>query len=351
VQILEKDDTSVLNVCAKYLARTDLSPRHNFGQFQATDHRARISEAWRFPIIDSYSDGVDQAASYAFNEVTFVHGLPWLPPPNAVGIVGTFASLHEPIPLRRIAATPFFTCTLKIPKGEVHTYKFIVDGVPTPDPINPQRVTLENGREWSRFFTHLCSQPVSFERWELALLDRLTTHILPFRTVEGENFLERFYFGADKASKDTQYAHAYRLDQPVGVVNFIDKLLAREESHHLLDYKICLGEIDRVLRARNPVVEPWKASRELFVELYDQMWAGAVGGWNDANYGNPRYFLQLLRRHTFTGAFSHPKYGGNAGAAGWAYLEERFREADGGTAFDWRRITEQPLGSEPIYRG
>jgi hypothetical protein len=51
---------------------------------------------------------------YAFNEVTFVHELPWLPSPNAVGVVGTFASLHEPIPLRRIPSTPFFTCTLKI---------------------------------------------------------------------------------------------------------------------------------------------------------------------------------------------------------------------------------------------
>jgi len=106
-----------------------------------------------------------------------------------------------------------------------------------------------------------------------------------------------------------------------------------------------------VLRARNPVTEPCKASRELFVELYDQMYSGSVAGWNYGNYGNPRHFLQLLRRHTFTGAFSHPKYGGNAGAAGWAYLEERFREADGGTAFDWRRITEQPLGSDPVYRG
>ena len=182
VEILDKDDVSVLNVCAKYLARADESPRHNFGQFAASDPRARICEAWRFPVIDSYSDGRNQAASYAFNEVTFVHGLPWVPSPNAVGVVGTFASLHEPIPLRRIPATPFFTCTLKIPKGEVHTYKFIVDGVPMPDAINPQRVTLENGREWSRFFTHLCSQPVSFERWELSILDRLTTHILPFRT-------------------------------------------------------------------------------------------------------------------------------------------------------------------------
>ena len=351
MEIIDKDDVSVLNACAKYLARADDGPRHNFGQYADGDPRARICEAWRFPIVDSYYDGRDQETSYAFNEVTFVHGLPWLEPAREVGLVGSFGGLHTPVPLRRIPDTPFFTRTLKIPKGQVHTYKFIVDGAATPDAINPQRVTLDNGREWSRFFTQLCSQPVSFERWELSLLDRLTAHILPFRTEEGENFLERFYFNADRQAKQTQYAHAYRLDQPVGVVNFIDKLLAREESHYLLDYKLCLGEIDRVLRTRNPVVEPWKQSREAFVELYDQLWAGSVPGWNHGSYGDPRHFLQLLRRHTFTGAFSHPKYGGNAGAAGWSYLEERCLTEDGETAFDWRRITEPPLGRDPVYRG
>jgi hypothetical protein len=351
VEILDKDDVSVLNVCTKYLARSEDTPRHNFGQFAAGDPRARICESWRFPIVDSYSDNVDPVASYAFNEVTFVYTLPAAPPPEDVGVIGTFANLHEPIPLRRVDGTPFFTCTVTVPKGEVHHYRFIVDDVATVDPINPQRVRLENGREWSRFFTQLCSQPISFERSELAILDRLTSHILPFRTEAGENFLDRYYFSADKGSRETQYARAYRLDQPVGVVNFIDKLLAREESHHLVDYRLCLAEIDRVLRHRNPVTEPWEVPREMYVELYDQMWTGAVPGWNHTTYDNPRYFMQLLRRHTFTGAFSHPKYGGNAGAAGWAYLEERFRMPDGGSRFDWRRITEQPLGIDPVYRG
>jgi hypothetical protein len=307
LEILQKDDVSVLNVCAKYLAREDDGPRHNFGQFDPGDPRGRVCEGWRFPILDTYSDGRDQVASYAFNEVTFVYGLPWLPSPTSVAVVGTFASLHEATPLRRISGTPYFTLTAKIPKGELHTYKFIVDGVAQTDPINPQRVTLENGREWSRFFTQLCSQPVSFERRELVLLDRLTRHILPFRTPEGENFLKRFYFSVDKQSKQTQYAHAYRLDQPVGVVNFIDKLLAREESHHLVDYRVCLRQIDRVLRSRNPVTEPAEMPREDYVDLYEEMGRGDVPGWNYSEYNNPRYFLQLLRRHTFTGAFSHAK--------------------------------------------
>jgi hypothetical protein len=351
LQILQKDDVTVLNVCAKYLPRDDRAPRHNFGQFEPDDARGQVCEAWRFPIIDTYYDGMDQVASYAFNEVTFVYGLPWLPSPRSVSVLGTFGALHAPMPLRQIAGTPYFTLTLKVPKGEVHIYKFIVDGEAHPDPINPQRVTLDNGREWSRFFTQLCSQPLSFERWELILLDRLTTHILPFRTEEGENFLQRFYFTADKQSKERQYAHAYRLDQPVGVVNFIDKLVAREESHHLVDYKVCLVQINRILRKRNPVIEIADMNREMFVELYEQMWNGVVPEWNYAEYGSPRFFLQLLRRHTFTGAFSHPKYGGNAAAAAWAYLEERFRGPDGQTLFNWRRVIEQPLGTDPIYRG
>ena len=336
MQLLQKDDVAILNVCAKYLARDD----------------DRVTEPWRFPIIDSYSDGVDPAASYAFNEVTFVYGLTRLRSPAAVSLVGSCANLYEAIPLRQIADTPFWTVTAIVPKGEVHTYKFIVDGVPTLDPINPQRTTLDNGREWSRFFTQLCSQPVSFERWELKVLERLTNHILPFRTEAGQNFLDRFYYAADRASKTSQYAHAYRLDQPVGVVNYIDKLLAREESQHLLDYKLCLREIDRVLRRRNPFVEPGDMPREMFVDLYDDMWRGAVDGWDYNLYQNPKYFLQLLRRHTFTGAFSHPKYGGNAAAAGWAYLEERFRDsASGQSFFNWRRVTEPPLGNDPVYRG
>jgi len=36
-----------------------------------------------------------------------------------------------------------------------------------------------------------------------------------------------------------------------------------------------------------------------------------VNGWDTADYGSPRYVLDLLRRHSFTGAFCHPKYGGN----------------------------------------
>ena len=230
-------------------------------------------------------------------------------------------------------------------------YKFMVDGQSRLDPINPQRVMLDDGKTWSRFFTQLCTVPITFERWEMALLARITSHILPFETKEGRNFLARFYDSLDRRSKDTQFAHAYRLDQPVGVVNFIDKLLAREEGHHLVDYRTCLAEIDRILRRRNPYLEPAIMPVEMYRDLYDEMSRDQVDGWDRGRYESPRYFLQLLRRHTFTGAFSHPKYGGNAGASGWAFLEERYRDEEGHSLFQWRRIVERPLGENAEYHG
>jgi hypothetical protein len=75
----------------------------------------------------------------------------------------------------------------------------------------------------------------------------------------------------------------------------------------------------------------------------------SVDGWDKAQYGSPNFFLQLLRRHTYTGAFSHPKYGGNAGAAGWAWLEDRFRGPGNESCFNWQRAIEQPLGTSADY--
>lgn len=356
LKILEKHEQYVLNLCTKYLARDNSEPRHNFGQFSDEDLRSRICESWRFPIIDSYSDGIDFEASYAFNKVTFVYLHQSSTLPKEVSVIGTFANLYEPIPLQPVEfqgeKTGYYALTVVVPKGEFHTYKFIVDGEPILDPINPQRAMLDNSKTWSRFFTQLCSEPLSFESWGFLILDRLVDHILPFRTAEGKNFLERFYFALEKQDKTNQYPHAYRLEESVGVVNFIDKLLAKEEHHNLIDYKICLDLIDRILRQRNPYIEPRFMPREMYVELYEQMAANNVPQWDYNQYNNPRYFLQLLRRHTFTGAFSHPKWGGNAGAVCWAYLSEKYRdESTGETLFNWRKGIEKPWGINVDYLG
>ena len=357
MKVVQKDDRYVLNHCTKYLARRNNDNRHDFGQYDVSDPRANICEAWRFPIIDSYAGDPGEDA-YAFNTVTFIwmarHGTA-----PRVEIIGTFSTLYDAIPLRRVAFsdTPsdYFAVSVRVPKGQTYRYKFIVDGVACLDPINPQTAREPNGDVWSRFFTHLCTQPLSFEAWEFAILERLVDHIMPFRTDGGQNFLQRYYNMLDEQSKDTQYAFAYRLDQSIGIVNFIDNLVAHEERHHLVDYKTCLRLIAQIVRQRAPGVEPADAPKEIYIDLYGEMASGNVNGWDAAAYNNPPYFLQILRRHAFTGAFAHPKYGGNVGALGWMYLADRFAipVVAGGpsTLFNWTRAIEQPLGTNPDYRG
>ena len=85
-------------------------------------------------------------------------------------------------------------------------------------------------------------------------------------------------------------------------------------------------------------------SREVYSQLLEEMKANRVTGWDSSSYGSPQYFLDLLRRHAFTGAYSHPKYGGNTSASGWAYLQSRF-------PFDWQRNIERPVGTSLAYRG
>lgn len=353
MQVVDRGDDYILGNCSKYLARSFNDPRHNYGQFQAGDSRSFIAESWRFPIVDAWSDGTNFVADYASNSVTFVYPvLPGEPVPGAVSVIGTFCTLFEAYPLKQVADEPLFALSVVLPKGRVYTYKFMVDGKPALDPVNPQRVVLDNGKAWSRFFTDLCTAPISFEGWELSLLDRITQRIMPFHTKQGRDFLRRYHDTLSKHDKETQYARAYRLDEPVGVVNFIDKLVARQENHRLVDYKLCLLQMDAVLRSRYPFVEPAGMPDQVYDDLYGQMAADSVPGWDTSAYHSPAFFLKILRRHAFEGAFAHPKYGGNAGAAGWAYLEGRFADPDtGATLFDWERIMEKPLGASADYRG
>ncbi|WP_218015216.1 gluconate 2-dehydrogenase subunit 3 family protein [Brevibacillus dissolubilis] len=356
--IIERDnfDQYVLNHCAKYLARKEGEPRHNYnGELADSDPRAKIADQWRFPIIDSYGDGSGNPACYDYNLVTFVYAADDAETEHRISVVGTFANLYERLPLQQIRfageATRYYALSVKVPKGQVHTYKFCVDGEWQLDPINPQTAKLDNGVTWSRFFTQSCAVPLTFERWERVILERLTDHILPFHTEEGERFLKNYYYYLDRDSKEQNYTPVYRLDEQVGVVNYIDKVLAREERHHLIDYKICLAIIDQLLRQRRRGLEPDRQSREVYMDLYRQMACNDVVGWDYHQYGNPRYFLQLVRRHTITGAFSHPKYGGNISGAGWAFLGELFCDDKGKTLFDWRRSIEYPLGLNEEYNG
>lgn len=335
------DHIAVLNAVAKYLAREPAAPLSDY------------AESWRFPIIEGFRAGQDVEADYAQNRITFVWRASAREDRRSVAVVGTFDDLWNTTPLKPVmfdgAPTLYRAATVLVPKGQVHTYKFLLDGVPVLDPINPQRVELDNGIEWSRFFTQLCARPISFETWELAILARLTNEVLPLTSRDAQRFMNLYYFNADRQARETSLHQAYRLEQPIGVVNFIDKLVAAAERHRLIDYKLCLTQIDAVLRRRFPTLAPAEVSKDAYQALYAEMASDTVEGWDKARYGSPRFFLQILRRHTYTGAFSHPKYGGNAGAAGWAWLEDRFRGRNNESCFDWRRALEPPLGQSADY--
>jgi hypothetical protein len=352
--IVDRDDQYVLNHCARYLSRDVTDPRHDFGQYEPDDARASLCEAWRFPIVDAHFDGASVETSYGFNDVTFVYdgrsgGA------REVAVVGSFGDLHAPVPMRPVRFlgddTGFRAVSVRVPKGQVHTYLLVVGGELRVDPVNPQQERSDNGREWSRFFTDGCQVPLVLSRRERAVLGRLVAHLLPFRLPENRQFVQQVYDTLDRQARTQQFPLAYRLDEEVGVVNYIDKVLARAEQHHADDYRTCLSIVDRLLRDRWGGLDPMMLAPDAYGDLYAEMATDSVHGWDTARYGSPRHFLLLLRRHAMTGAFTHPKSGGNSGAAGWMYLESRFRDDDDQTLFDWRRALEAPLGRNTDYRG
>ncbi|MET9293916.1 gluconate 2-dehydrogenase subunit 3 family protein [Streptomyces sp. NPDC003077] len=354
IEVVEKDDQYILNHCTKYLARESTDPRHDFGQYPPGDGRAAICEAWRFPVVDAHWDRVSAETSYRYNDVTFVYD-GRRNPAESVAVLGTFGPLHAPVPMRPLLfadePTGFHATTVRVPKAQVHAYKYAVDGAYVLDPVNPQRTVLDNGEAWSRFFTDGCGVPLVFSHVERDLLGRLVRHLLPFRLDENRRFVRQVYETLDRASRDEEFPLAYQLDDEVGTVNYIDKLVARQEQHHADDYHICLSLIGDILRFRFGGLDPASAPPEMYADLYREMETEKVDGWDYSRYGSPRFFLLLLRRHAMTGAFVHPKYGGNSGAAGWMYLESRFRDSADRTLFDWRQALESPLGHNTDYRG
>src|SRR6266567_4662362 len=91
--VVQNDDQYILNHCAKYLARTNTDQRHNFGQYDTTDPRGSICEAWRFPTVDTY-EGSDEEDSYAFNKVTFVYKASPAAYEGNPSVIGTFSNLY-----------------------------------------------------------------------------------------------------------------------------------------------------------------------------------------------------------------------------------------------------------------
>lgn len=351
---LPGDTIGVLNFCAKHLARTSLDNRHavNMAPEDTIGIRASIAEAWQLPLVEAFREADKTAEENAlFNRVTFIYFRGTENIPETVSVVGSFGKLHETIELDRISDTPYFYTSLQLPKGQVFTYKFIVDGQLENDPVNPQTHRFLNGEVWSRFFTDECATLITFSNWEHQVLDRLVGHILPFRSESAENFLARHVVNMDRQARDSQYPHLYRVNQSVGVINFIDKLLAKQERHLRTDYTICLQLMNQVLTTRDPINHVSMMRSSIFEVLYDEMGSGSVPDWDYSRYNNPAYFLQIFRRHAYTGAFSHPKHGGNASGSGWAYIQERLKDDQGKTLFNWRQNFERPLGTSKDYNG
>lgn len=301
-------------------------------------------DRWRWP-------GIDTANGGGANAVTFLWDSRLAPTEDlrsgVPSLISTVSGLWQAAPMEQVADT-LWAFTAVVHYGQVHRYRFIVNGRQVLDPVNPQSVTLPNGDVWSRFFTCYCTELITFDRWEARLLDRLVRHLLPFNDDEARQFEARE--GADPRIRNMQ-----RLDVSVGVVNFIDKVIAREEFHHQPTYRTGLRLIDRVLRSRNPYDDIERMPEGMFVELYTDLALSsgpdggplAGSGWIYADYGNPNYFFNVLRRHTWTGAFGHPKYGGNAAGLGWRYLHDRFRPI----GFRWDAHQEAPLGTCGVYIG
>lgn len=347
-RVLVKPPEYLYNHCAKSLAREVREPRHDFFGVDGGSIRGTVSEAWRFPVVDAHDGAAPEA--YEWNDVTFVYadGLDGATAPAEVLLLTTCGALHEPIPVPRVEDSIYRACTLMVRRGERHRYRFLLDGRSTRDSLNPQTEVRPDGETWSSFFTWAYNQPISFERWEYVLLDRLTRHILPFNSPEAQNFLQR-------QANDGNVGHLYRLDVSLGAVNYIDKIVAREERHHRFAYEVCLEMIERILRKRFPARDPAFLDERAFTSLYEEMArnddALVRDGWDRSRYDNPAYFLWLLRRHAWTGAFSHPRWGGNPGGLAWTYLAERFRDDRGQTAFAWQRAIEPPLGQSAEYWG
>lgn len=341
-----KNDQELLSFCTKYLAHG--------GQVVGGTRRP-MTEPWRFPLIQS-ADVSDSDNPAGWNEVTFIYlrrnSEAW----KEVSVIGTFRCLYDPVALRPVQfmgkETKYLSVSFLIPKRQFHTYRFLVGDTPQNDLINPQTRRLDNGSNWSCFFTEEYASPSVLREAEIRLLSRLIAEITPLRTVEAENFLKRFYNVLDEARKASQFPHVYRLDDSVGEVNFIDNLLARGERHRLGMYRAGLRKIDDILRKRHPDMEPAMLPKRAFEQLFQQMQEDAVPGWNERTAPSPKQFLNVVRRHVVMGAFSHPRHGGNSGAAGWEYLSGRFPSEDAsGTSFDWPVATEKPLGKSEVYFG
>ena len=96
--------------------------------------------------------------------------------------------------------------TLRVPKGRRHRYRFIVNGRGQliHDPETQPRAA-QKSKTWSSFWTWTYNEPINLERWEMALIGRMTNALLPVQGRETRNLIER-------GLNDGNVMHFFRMD-------------------------------------------------------------------------------------------------------------------------------------------
>jgi Gluconate 2-dehydrogenase subunit 3 len=336
----------IAGAVARSLGRDDHGPRHHFEAGDPPRHAAELAEAWRFPLLGG-------AAPAGHEAVAFVHRAAAA---QAVALLGEPVDGGDVHGLTAMPETGCWALTLALPLGRRYRYRYLVDGRQELDAINPQREASDDGATWSRVFTSGCTVPLSLEAWEWTLLDRLAGTLVSGMSDEAADFLDQRYRDLDRVARDAAWRVAYRFDNAFGAVNFIDKILAREEAHRRRDYRICLLQLNRIARQRHPWREPAAMPASIFEDLLRQLAASSaadespIPGWDYGRYGSPRFFLRLLLRHVLTGIFAHPRHGGNPAGIAWDWLADRCRDSAGAEVFAWRNSLPPPLGNVADYR-
>src|SRR3954464_11849841 len=130
MEILQRDAGYILDFCTKYLARGNRYP--DSPSPATAPSLTTPCEAWRFPIVNSYGGDPGTGAD-AENEVIFVYAALDRPEVKNVSIIGTFASLNEPISLQPVLwqgePTGYFALAVALPVERSYRYRFMVDGV------------------------------------------------------------------------------------------------------------------------------------------------------------------------------------------------------------------------------
>lgn len=100
-----------------------------------------------------------------------------------------------------------------------------------------------------------------------------------------------------------------------GCVNFIDKALHVEEARSVPVYRAGLAGVDAVARRRFAAdFAALGAARQ--DEVLAAVERGDAPGWPEGSV-SPPVFFEVVRAHTIVGFLADPRYGGNAGFAGW----------------------------------